>query len=1576
MQSLIRSLLLVLSLAWVTTAQAEADRFGLGNGQFGAGGVTTANTGANDYAAITATLRPGDSVIPVTDATAFRAGTLVMVIQMESLFPAPSAGDPGPFDISTSTTGTFELARIQGLSRTSITLTAPLVHGYTSPGSQILYIPELTSLSISSAGRLLAPAWNGSTGGVLAIVAQGTIQNDGAIYVSGRGARGGIGLVDSSGAMGCTSTSEPSPRGAARGEGIVAGRFGPTDSGRSSSINGGGGGVCFGGGGGGGSNGGHGGRGGRTAEDDGSRNYRSFGGGVLNFSAIDHLSFGGGGGAGHTDSSGALHHGAPGGGVIFIRAAAITGAGVITADGGGVPDGEASGQGGGGAGGTILIRTTGAISCGGLSARGGDGGSLLDGDLLFSPGGGGGGGRVLVQAASLSSGCLPNVDGGQGGTVALPSSYGPSYGSTAGDPGVIEVAPTGPFVIPTPPVITAPTAGAILSAAPTITGRAHAGMTVLVSVDGRAVGSVLAQASGTFSLAPPVLAQGQHLLTAIERAAGVESLPSAPVSFTIEAPGTDTDGDGLTNARERMLGTDPGDVDTDHDGVRDSAELNLGTNPLDADSDDDGIADGEEIAAGVDQFITNPLSRDTDGDGLSDGLETSAIPVTAGHSMGPAHIAFAGTSTSFIVDADSTTHTDPVRVDTDNGSARDGEEDLNHNGRVDAGERDPNLPGDDVLSACGNGAKDPGEGCDDGNRNASDGCSRDCAIEGGWACRGVPSQCSGPTADPDQDHATNSEDLSAGSDPFDADTDLDGLLDGDEIHGTTSAIDSDSDDDALSDGEELTAGADGYITDPVVADSDGDGLPDGLEESELPIAERTTPSGIFVRGTALAFIADADPTTHTNPTEADTDQGGKSDGLEDQNHNGRLDPGETDPLDRSDDVPIDPCALPGSCDAGAPLDAGGPLDVGSPADAGVEPDSGLVLDGGATPDSGERSDAGFAEPAPDAGQAPLALEFPVDATLGGGGCACGDTSRESGNSLGALLGFGLIIWLARRRPRVLPVILAAVLAHNAAAQTALESGDLPAQRFRWAGTSEGILDVEWAGTRADRLFAMSLLFDYARNPLLIRQTTEDGTVLASGPLLRSLLTADVGLVTTLAPALELQAGFSVILFQERPDSLAFASSSVDLSPLSGFGFGDVWVAVKLRLLNRHDHGLDLALIPRMTVPTAGSADYRGEAGVTIIPELALSRAFGPLRLAFNGGVRVRTTSVDFLGLSLSHELSYRFGVGLAPTKAFEIDAALSGNTSLTSPFSDREPSPMEVLLALRFRPIKALDVTVGGGFGLRGGYGAPDARLLAGLRFNVFQDKDKDGDGLIDSEDRCPKKAGPRENQGCPALAPALARVVVLDRDGDGISDPKDQCPDEKEDLDAFQDSDGCPDPDNDQDGLADVSDHCPNQAGPVDNQGCPEPDTDGDGVLDRADNCPTEPGPAENQGCQAKQMVTISSTKLEITEKVFFKTGSAEIDPRSFPLLKNIAQVIVVHPEIQRIRVEGHTDNRGSKAANERLSDRRAKSVMNYLLRQGVEAPRLSAQGLGPNVPIAENKTEEGRSQNRRVEFVIVSGD
>ena len=105
----------IFTLALTFSAQAEPDSFGLGNGRSGAGSATTRNTVAHDYAAITATLHPGDTAIPVGGGAGirFRPGSLVMLVQMESTAPSPTPGDPGPFDVSTSTTGVYELGRVQ-----------------------------------------------------------------------------------------------------------------------------------------------------------------------------------------------------------------------------------------------------------------------------------------------------------------------------------------------------------------------------------------------------------------------------------------------------------------------------------------------------------------------------------------------------------------------------------------------------------------------------------------------------------------------------------------------------------------------------------------------------------------------------------------------------------------------------------------------------------------------------------------------------------------------------------------------------------------------------------------------------------------------------------------------------------------------------------------------------------------------------------------------------------------------------------------------------------------------------------------------------------------------------------------------------------------------------------------------------------------------------------------------------------------------------------------------------------------------------------------------------------------------
>jgi outer membrane protein OmpA-like peptidoglycan-associated protein len=215
------------------------------------------------------------------------------------------------------------------------------------------------------------------------------------------------------------------------------------------------------------------------------------------------------------------------------------------------------------------------------------------------------------------------------------------------------------------------------------------------------------------------------------------------------------------------------------------------------------------------------------------------------------------------------------------------------------------------------------------------------------------------------------------------------------------------------------------------------------------------------------------------------------------------------------------------------------------------------------------------------------------------------------------------------------------------------------------------------------------------------------------------------------------------------------------------------------------------------------------------------------------------------------------------------------------------------------------------------------------------------------------------------------------DTDGDGICDDEDACPTEPEDKDGFQDSDGCPDPDNDQDGIPDVRDKCPNDPedkdGFQDEDGCPDPDNDKDGILDVNDKCPNDPGPPPD-GCPKKyQLVVVTKTKIEIKQTIYFDFDKATIKPISFPLLNEVAQALKDNPQI-RVRIEGHTDSRGNDAYNMNLSQRRAESVKTYLVGQSVAADRMQPQGFGETQPIADNRTEQGRAQNRRVEFIILN--
>ena len=118
---------------------------------------------------------------------------------------------------------------------------------------------------------------------------------------------------------------------------------------------------------------------------------------------------------------------------------------------------------------------------------------------------------------------------------------------------------------------------------------------------------------------------------------------------------------------------------------------------------------------------------------------------------------------------------------------------------------------------------------------------------------------------------------------------------------------------------------------------------------------------------------------------------------------------------------------------------------------------------------------------------------------------------------------------------------------------------------------------------------------------------------------------------------------------------------------------------------------------------------------------------------------------------------------------------------------------------------------------------------------------------------------------------------------------------------------------------------------------------------------------------------VVLTDSNIQIMDKVQFETGSDKLLPVSFPLLDQVVDVMAGNPQIELVEIQGHTDSTGTAAYNRTLSQKRAESVRKYMIGKGVAKGRLSSKGYGPDVPVADNGTPEGREQNRRVEFKIL---
>lgn len=549
-------------------------------------------------------------------------------------------------------------------------------------------------------------------------------------------------------------------------------------------------------------------------------------------------------------------------------------------------------------------------------------------------------------------------------------------------------------------------------------------------------------------------------------------------------------------------------------------------------------------------------------------------------------------------------------------------------------------------------------------------------------------------------------------------------------------------------------------------------------------------------------------------------------------------------------------------------------------------------------------------------------------------------------------------------------------------------------QFRTAETIEDGFAISRPDDRGDMKFGAHLTIDYANDPLVYERSAGDSdTELENSKVVEHHMVGTLSLHLGIADRLVLFASLPVNLWMDG-DGQTFAPTP-DISSA-----GDPWLGARLRLVGEPEDVVGLGLQAHVTLPITeawnDTNSYMGERGFTVQPELLFEIRAG-VRITANVGAQFRKRT-DFGNIIIGNELRYGLGVTVPLVEdenQLNLHAELYGATPLGEIQDDtdfytgnRETSPLEATLGLKFHAASGFAAGVAAGPGLLRGYGSPDIRVIGQIGWaapldaaeTVVVDEpvdavDTDGDGILDPDDACPNEPEDvdtfEDNDGCPDP----------DNDADGILDADDQCPLDAEDTDGFEDEDGCPDTDNDKDGVADADDQCPMDPEDVDTfedtDGCPDADNDKDGVPDTEDACPLAPGkPSENpeeNGCPKTVRVDTETGQIQILKRVEFATNKDRILSRSFPILQEVKDTIMANPQIKKIRVEGHTDDRGKDQYNMDLSKRRAKSVMTWLHNEGVEAERLEAYGCGEVRPIDSNKSKDGRQNNRRVEFHIL---
>jgi OmpA-OmpF porin, OOP family len=446
--------------------------------------------------------------------------------------------------------------------------------------------------------------------------------------------------------------------------------------------------------------------------------------------------------------------------------------------------------------------------------------------------------------------------------------------------------------------------------------------------------------------------------------------------------------------------------------------------------------------------------------------------------------------------------------------------------------------------------------------------------------------------------------------------------------------------------------------------------------------------------------------------------------------------------------------------------------------------------------------------------------------------------------------------------------------------------------------------------RGNGRVALGVVNDYSYRSLIA--WANDGTVGSS--IVRNQYLAHLGAAITLEDRFRL--GLSVPL-QVFADGHTGTINGRVHRPAEDVAAGDVRFSADARIVGEHGDPATVAAGVQLFLPAGTPSAYTGDGKPRILPHVLFAGRMSSFEYAANigfmGRVRDEAFGFGYIGNAFVYGLSA--GVRLADDKLL-VGPELFGSTVVADGRAfDKHTTPLEALLGVHYDVGENIRLGAGVGTRVTGGYGAPVFRGLLSLEWVPG-----------DAKPEAPPPPKEEEKPDCPKVDPYPEPAQPPPPPPAAPPPP--------------------PDPDRDHDGITNDFDACPDEAG--------KPDAD----------------PKKN-GCPK---AFLKDGAIKITDQVRFKNASAEIVPGkdSEEVLQAVLAVLQAHPDIEKLKVEGHTDDRGTPAGNKALSAARAASVAKWLVDHGIAKERLTSEGFGQERPLEPNTTEEARSKNRRVEFHV----